>query len=273
MKSKLIRIKTDDNKEIQSLLYSDSNKERIVVLIHGACMNFTTGISQFIPQLSASFNYYDFLSINTRAHDIGYIVNSYREKDGWAWQTLDKNRYDLDAVFSYLHEAGYREIILCGHSWGGLIGLDYIQNFNDIIDGLILLSPTVSYKLLLEVNYRDDILNIVEKAKKMVLEKKPDDIVMTGKNSPLPFMSAKTIVDFYYSSFDAQRFLEEVRCKTNIIVGSLEHKKLIAMAQNITKKNCHVETHIISGANHFYSNHEVEVVNVIDSILGGNYRE
>lgn len=273
MKSKLIRIKTDDNKEIHSILYSNNKKERIVVLLHGACMNYTTGISQFIPRLSISFNNYDFLSINTRAHDIGYIVNSYKERDGWAWQTLDKNRYDLDAVFSYLYEAEYREIVLCGHSWGALIGLDYIQNHNNMINGLILLSPTISYKLLLEVNYRDDILDIVEKAKKMVIEKKPDDIVMTGKNSPLPFMSAKTIVDFYYSSFDAQCFLEKVRCKTNIIVGSLEHKKLIEVAQNIAKKNCHVETHIISGANHFYLNYEGEVVNVIDSILGGNYCE
>ena len=273
MRSELIRIKTTDNKEIYSLLYSNSKKERIVVLIHGACMNYTTGISQFVPQLSSSFNNYDFLSINTRAHDIGYIVNSYKEKDGWAWQTLEKNKYDLEAVFSYLYEAGYREIILCGHSWGGLICLDYIQNCKNIINGIILLSPTVSYKLLLEVNYRSDTLNVVEKAKKLILEKKPDDIVTTDKNSPLPFMSAKTIIDFYYSSFDAQPFLEEVKYKTNIIIGSLEHKKLIEVAQNIAKKNLNVQTHIISGANHFYSNHEVEVVNVIDSILGGNYHE
>lgn len=273
MLSKLISTKTADNKEIYSLLYSNSKKERIVVLVHGAGMNFNTGICQFVPQLSASIDNYDFLSINTRAHDIGYIVNSYREKDGWAWQTLEKNRYDLEAAFSYLHEAGYKEIILCGHSWGGLICLDYVQNCNVIIDSLILLSPTISYKLLLEVNYRDDIQNAVEKAKKLIQEKRPDDIVITGKNSPLPFMSAKTIVDFYYSSFEAQPTLEKIECKTDIIIGSLEHKKLIEMAQDIEKKNCYIQTHIIRGANHFYLNHEADVVSVIDSILGGNYHE
>lgn len=273
MISKSIMTKTADNKEIYSLLYSNGQKERIVVLVHGACMNYTTGISQFVPQLSTSIHSYDFLSINTRAHDIGYIVNNYREKEGWAWQTLEKNRCDLDAILSHLHKSGYSKIILCGHSWGGLICLDYIQNCNDRIDGLILLSPTISYKLLLEVNFRNDIQNIVDKAKKLVLEKRPDDIVATVPNSPLPFMSAKTIVDFYDSQFDAPSFLEEVKCKTNIIIGSLEHKKLIEVAHNISQKNHHVQTHIIRGANHFYSNHELEVVNVIDSILGDDYYE
>ena len=72
---------------------------------------------------------------------------------------------------------------------------------------------------------------------------------------------------------DIHKLFTAKKYKTHIIIGSLEHKKLIQMAQNVAQKNRLVQTHIISGANHFYSKHEVEVVEVIDSILGENNHE
>ena len=37
--------------------------------------------------------------------------------------------------------------------------------------------------------------------------------------------------------------------------------------RKIAQKRDNIQTHIIKGANHFYYGHELDVVNVIDSIL------
>lgn len=265
----MLKITTPDNKNIYSVLYSDNRKEKVVILVHGACMNFMTGMSLFIPQMTNSFDKYDFLSVNTRAHDMGYITNGYGEREGWAWQTLENNRYDLEATVSYLQKNGYEEIIFCAHSWGGLICLDYLQNCNSNIKGIILLSPTVSYRLLLEVNFRDTMLDIIQEAQKLILEKKTNDILTTSEKSLLPFISAKTICEFYNSSFEIEYALNKLNCRVDIIIGSLEHKKLIKFGREIAQKKDNIQTHIIKGANHFYYGHEIDVVNIIDSILSG----
>lgn len=263
----MIKITTPDNKNIYSVLYSDNRKEKVVILVHGACMNFMTGMSLFVPQMTNSFDKYDFLSVNTRAHDMGYITNVYSEREGWAWQTLEKNRYDLEATVSYLHKNGYNEIIFCAHSWGGLICLDYLQNCNSNIEGIILLSPTVSYRLLLEVNFRDSMLDVIQEAQKLISENKSNDIIATSEKSPLPCISAKTIYEFYNSSFEIEYALNKLNCRVDIIIGSLEHKKLIKFGKEIAQKRNNIQTHIIKGANHFYYGHEIDVVNIIDSIL------
>lgn len=268
LKQSMIKITTPDNKDIYSVLYSDNRKEKVVILIHGACMNFMTGMSLFVPQMTNSFDQYDFLSVNTRAHDMGYITNGYSEREGWAWQTLEKNRYDLEATISYLHKNGYKKIILCAHSWGGLICLDYLKNCNRNIEGIILLSPTISYRLLLEVNYRDTMVDVIQKAQKLISENQSNDIIITSEKSLLPYISAKTIYEFYNSSFEIKHVLNELNCRVDIIIGSLEHKKLIKFGKEIAQKRDNIQTYIIKGANHFYYGHEIEVVNIIDSILG-----
>lgn len=267
MTQSMLKISTRDNEDICSILYTNTKNKKAVILIHGACMNFMTGMSSFVPLLTNAFCSYDFLAVNTRAHDIGYITNSYREKKGWAWQTLENNRYDLDAAISYLHNQGYTEIILCGHSWGGLICLDYMQNCNSKIDGIILVSPTVSYRLLLEVNYRDAMLDAIQEAQILISENRSNDIITTYKKAPLPFMSAKTISEFYNSKFEIKDILNKLNCKIDIIIGSLEHNQLIEFGRKIAQKRDNIQTHIIKGANHFYYGHELDVVNVIDSIL------
>lgn len=269
MTQSIIKITTPDNKSICSLLYSENKKENVVILVHGAGMNFMTGMSLFVPQMTNSFDKYDFFSVNTRAHDIGYITNGYGEKEGWAWQTLENNRYDLEAAVSYLRKNGYNKIILCAHSWGGLICLDYLQNYNINIEGIILLSPTVSYRLLLEVNYRDTLSDVIQEAQKLILEKKSNDTITTYEKSLLPCMSAKTICEFYNSSFKIEYALNKLYCPVDIIIGSLEHKKLIKFGREIAQKKDNIQIHIVKGANHFYYGHELDVVNIIDSILSG----
>jgi pimeloyl-ACP methyl ester carboxylesterase len=268
MKSTLISIITKDGGRISSLLYSESPKENVVVLIHGACMNFLEGTSYFIPERTSSYDKYDFLSVNMRAHDLGYIVNHYDQREGWGWQTIEKNRMDIDAIYLYLIEKGYKKIIFCGHSWGGLVCLDYLKNrINSSINGLILLSPTISFKLLAEVNYRDTIEQTLEQAKKMTIDKKGDFIIPTNTKSPIPFMSAKTICEFMYSDFEAKIFLETIQMRVDIIVGGLEHKNLHEFVLELLEKNKSIYYYIINKSNHFYAGHESETVDLIDSIL------
>jgi pimeloyl-ACP methyl ester carboxylesterase len=268
MTTKLIYVDTQDSVRIHGLLYSESKKQRIVVLVHGACMNFLNGVSAFIPQMTSEYNRYDFLSVNMRAHDLGYIVNRYDQKEGWSWQTIDKNMLDFDAILTYLVDEDYEEIILCGHSWGGLVCLDYLKNSpQNPCSEIILISPTVSYRLLVEVNYRNSIEQTQKQANDMLTNGLGDFIIPTIQKSPLPFMSAKTIIEFLNNSFEAQFYLEKTTIRTNIIVGGLEHKGLQQFAMNLAEQNELIKSHIVMESNHFYSGHEKDLVELIDSIL------
>lgn len=271
MKSNLIFFDTKDGAKISGIMYSKSKKKKIVILVHGACMNYLEGISYFIPARTTSYEEYDFLSINMRAHDLGYIVNQYDLKEGWAWQSIEKNRFDIEAVFSYLVKEGYSDIILCGHSWGGLVCLDYLKHTqNSTCNKLILLSPTVSYKLLVEVNYRNNIDQALIQAKKMMDDGFENGIITTDINSPIPFMSAKTIYDFMTYEFEAKDYLDSVTKSVDIIIGGLEHKKLQEFSRNLSQNNKLIHSHVIKKSNHFYLGHEAELVNLIDLILNNN---
>lgn len=271
MTSHMISLKTIDGAKINGILYSESKKDKVVVLIHGACMNFLEGMSYFIPQNTSSYNEYDFFSVNMRAHDLGYIVNNYNQKEGWAWQTIEKNRLDMDAICAYLSKEKYTNITFCCHSWGGLVCLDYLNHSNkDDYNNIILLSPTVSFNLLAKVNYKNSISEILEQAKQMISAGLENSIIPTEKDSPIPFMSAKTVYEFITCEFEANSFLQNIRNKVNIFVGGLEHKKLQEFSSKLAENNKFIQSHIIKKSNHFYIGHENEVVNTIDLILGGH---
>lgn len=269
MKQTWLKIETQDGGSISAILYSSDRKKNIVVIVHGACMNFLEGISDFLPQKSSLCSNYDFLSINMRAHDLGYITDNYTNRDGWAWQSIQKNRFDIHATISYLIKGGYTNIVLCGHSWGGLVILDFLNEFHfKQVEKVVLLSPTVSFRLLLEVNYRENVEEIIAQARNLAIHGMENSIMPTNVRAPLPFFSVKTICEFASNDFNIQNFLEKVQLDTDIIVGGLEHRELQKLATNLEKENGHITSHILKKTNHFYTNHENEVVSLIDSIIG-----
>ena len=255
LKPKLISLAVADNERINILLFSEERQDRVIILVHGACMNFTTGICRFVPGLSTLSNKYDFITVNTRAHDLGYVENNFTKFRGWAWQRTDENLLDLGTVVKYAIDRGYEEVILCGHSWGGLISLDYVISSLEQsapISKLILFSPTVSYHLLLEVNYRGNLIQILDKANELSLSDKLDTVIPTPMNSAIPFMSSKTIIDFNENSFSFDDAVKKCDLPLCFIVGGLEHKRLVGMCMNASALSTKyaIQCAVVKKANH-----------------------
>lgn len=276
MKQELLEFNVEHNQRINAILYHTHDKMQlnIVLIIHGACMNFLCGPSYFIPKFSKN-TMTDFCTINCRAHDMGMITSSYHKKEGWAWQTREKNIQDIECAIKELKKIGYKKIILCGHSWGALVCMDYLQkNKYSVFDGVILLSPTISYKLLLEVNYREkeaETIKLVNELKKK--KSNMEQVIACAENAMIPFMSAKTIYDFSGNDVDFRNIIMRKNQKYYFIVGSKEHKKLIDILSDFEKKNENVYLFFINEGNHFYKDKEEELTLLIDNIVTKIWRK
>lgn len=137
MNCTLVRQKTNDNVELQGLLFQSNKdvKKSIVIHIHGTWGNFYG--NSFIDSFAETYPYNGiaFLSVNTRGHD-----------EGSNTERLEQCIIDINLWIDFALRQGYHEIILQGHSLGAikiLFGLTHPYLIPDIdnITKIILLSP------------------------------------------------------------------------------------------------------------------------------------
>jgi pimeloyl-ACP methyl ester carboxylesterase len=126
MEQELISIPYDGGK-IDALLYRStaemqgSEKEPIVVHIHGFLGNFLDGSQRFLPPILARAGFSS-ISVNTRMANFGLF---------FGYGLLDDTIPQIDRVVIYLKELGYTKIILSGYSLGTSIVLRYASIRND----------------------------------------------------------------------------------------------------------------------------------------------
>ncbi len=126
MEQELVSIPYDDSK-IDALLYlskvekQGSEKEPIVIHVHGFLGNFLDGSQRFLPPILARAGFSS-ISINTRMANFGLF---------FGYGLLDDTIPQIDRVVIYLKELGYTKIILSGYSLGTSIVLRYASIRND----------------------------------------------------------------------------------------------------------------------------------------------
>jgi len=118
---------------------SPSNKEPIIVHVHGFLGNFLDGSQRFLPPLLAKAGYSS-VSINTRLANFGLF---------FGYGILDDTIPQIDRVIEFLNELGYKEIIISGYSLGGSVVLRYaaLRNNptkNQTLKGVIALATPYS---------------------------------------------------------------------------------------------------------------------------------
>ena len=125
MEQELIAIPFGDSK-IDALFYRTlvgerSDKEPIVIHVHGFLGNFLDGSQRFLPPILARAGYSS-LSINTRMANFGLF---------FGYGILEDTVPQIDTTIVFLKGLGYRKIILSGYSLGGSVVLRYVALRND----------------------------------------------------------------------------------------------------------------------------------------------
>ncbi|MBI2487497.1 MAG: alpha/beta hydrolase [Deltaproteobacteria bacterium] len=115
------------NSKIDALFYhttahsDQSEKEPIIIHVHGFLGNFLDGSQRFLPPILAKAGYSS-LSINTRMANFSLF---------FGFGILEDTVPQIDTVIVFLKELGYKKIILSGYSLGGCIVLRYTALRND----------------------------------------------------------------------------------------------------------------------------------------------
>ncbi len=126
MEQELISIPFGKSK-IDALFYhttaqsDQSEKEPIVIHVHGFLGNFLDGSQRFLPPILAKAGYSS-LAINTRMANFSLF---------FGFGILEDTVPQIDTAIVFLKELGYKKIILSGYSLGGCIVLRYAALRND----------------------------------------------------------------------------------------------------------------------------------------------
>lgn len=98
-----------------------------VLLLHGGpglSHEYLEGFESFLPNAGIEFYYYDQLGCN----------NSDRPTDPSLW-TLEGYLEEVEEVRQGL---GLQEFVLYGHSWGGILAIEYALKYSDHLRGLVI---------------------------------------------------------------------------------------------------------------------------------------
>ena len=112
-----------------------------LVWVHGLGSAFASG-QPLIRELSARLTAagIGYLKLNTRGHDV--VARAGRRLAGAAFERFGASVEDLRAAISLARRAGYRRVILAGHSTGANKVLHYAARVRDRrVGGVILLGP------------------------------------------------------------------------------------------------------------------------------------
>jgi len=126
MEQELISIPFNNSK-IDALFYRSavdgrqSEKEPIIIHVHGFLGNFLEGSQRFLPPILAKRGYSS-LAINTRMANFGLF---------FGFGVLEDTVPQIDTAIVFLKGLGYKKIILSGYSLGGSVVLRYAALRND----------------------------------------------------------------------------------------------------------------------------------------------
>lgn len=191
-----------------------------ILFLHG----FPFNGSLWKPQIDFFQNKRIVLAPDLRGHGSG-------PKSDAPWMLLDY----VDDLHELLVKAKIEKIILCGHSMGGYIALEFIHMYPEMIESLILVGSRADadsneakdqrYKTLKRIRengleaFADDfsklVLADVKSEEKKELKKYVETLILD--NDPEDVMM---VIGALASRKDSTLTLKEIRCPTMVVVGA-----------------------------------------------------
>jgi pimeloyl-ACP methyl ester carboxylesterase len=138
----LVRIRTRDGLWLDGVIAEPRRRRRAaLVWVHGLGSVFSSGqplIRALSTRLTGAGIAY--LKLNNRGHDV--VARAGRRLAGAAFERFGESVRDIRAMILLARSAGYRTVILAGHSTGANKVLHYLARGRDPrVRGLVLLGP------------------------------------------------------------------------------------------------------------------------------------
>lgn len=285
MKTKFLRITTEDNLILSGNLYMpDAESKKAVLHIHGMGGNFyENSFLQFMANEFTSQGY-SFLSINNRGAGIFFDFPVVGEKEeykriGNAYEKFEECIYDIKAGLDFLEKEGYEEIALQGHSLGSVKVAYYMAKTSDKrVSKLVLVSPSDMVGLTADKDHE----RRLAMANKLIADGKGNELLpellwgyyWLSANSYINLGVKGQEVDVF-NTYDreAPSVIENIQIPILAILGGTDDAAILPIEEALqvikskAKKASRFDTLIIGKAPHSYYGYEKELAESISEWL------
>jgi pimeloyl-ACP methyl ester carboxylesterase len=267
IETQLLSFKTSDKETLHGLLFAprEQASDLALLMVHGVAMNFYLPPLPTIGLALAARGYHCFV-INTRGHDWIARAGNLTKFGGAAYETFEASAMDFDGALERLSGLGYKRFILVGHSLGCIKSLLYQGNRrrNDVIGVISCSCPRQFYSARAEE--QPEFKQLMANAEEMVAQDKGEEFLWAWTSGSMGIFSARTYVNKYgrHEINDVRPHAGRLGCPHLAIAGGAEHAFFPRYAKEIAEAGgASASYKIVPGSNHFYTNHEPEVVDII----------
>ncbi|MBD3367614.1 MAG: alpha/beta fold hydrolase, partial [Candidatus Eisenbacteria bacterium] len=222
------------------------------------------------------------LAVNNRGHD--YVADNLSGSGsgtttvpgGAAYDLFERTLDDIDAYVGHVRDRGFESVWFSGHSLGTLRVVHYLsERGEDGVRGIVLISPPDMFGLL-DQRTEGRFEAVVSEAREFVEAGRGDELITAGRDHPV---SAASLVSLYGDPSVTDVFavrqgdegdydrIEKLSVPALVTMGDVEEAVTIdpARAAELVASHLGGEAScvVISGANHVYWGHEVELVRAI----------
>lgn len=272
MKTELVEVETEDSIILHGAFYEAEQEKPAVIIMHGAAMNFYTGLGRFLPEILSGHGF-SCLSANNRGHDFGTAPDHDRKPVIGLMRDIFKDCVkDVQALLNFLRSRGYPRVILLGHSQA-IPKLLYAQNQLQFaeVQGMILVSPPPSVSKMMRYLTTDNYYERgLFKANELGEMGMYDQLIVLRGRGTMPWIfMVSTFLDFYgpNTPADTEELVKEIYCPMLLIRGSKDFPPVSMELMQNMKQNAAVPESVtireINEASHFYSGQEKQLGNII----------
>lgn len=271
----LVQTKAADGVELSGAVIRPVGPARPtpIVWIHGFTGRYYEPHAVAIGRRLAERGYV-FVAGNNRGHDFGAVLHvreTGEERMGGAgWEKLDESPLDVAAWIEFALALGFEQVVLVGHSLGGMKVTYYMATQQDPrVKALVNASGPVWRFIGPAV----EATQMTVDAERMVEEGHGLDLLPPFDGPGATTVSAQRVVGskrFHESVFGwggTPRAASLVRCPVLAFIGTEEAWLGVPADLEWLKASStaspRVETRVFQGANHVYTGHEVEVADAI----------
>ena len=272
MKTELFRVETADQVVLHGAYYEGDNHLPAVLIMHGAAMNFYTGVGRFLPEILAAEGY-PVVSVNNRGHDFGTAPDGDRRPVlGLMRERFTDCVMDIEAWIEFLADHDHSRVVLLGHSQGTPKIL-YAQQQKQFagVAGLVLISPPPSFSAMLRYLVSDNYYERgLFKARELTgMGMNEQLIVLRGRGTMPWIFKPSAFLSFYgpETPADVAELIKDVYCPILLVRGSADFEPVSQdlMIQLRNNAGCGSACQVveIAGSDHFYNHHEKELAAAI----------
>lgn len=267
---------TKDNLCLPMIHFNSNEKDICVIFIHGMCQTIIDNYFATVCGNILAENNIGFLYEHNRGHS---IENDILMKDGsyarygCMYEIFEDCILDIDLAINKAKKLGYKRFILMGHSYGCNKLIYYYYKKHPNILGLVLASAPdmVGLQLYRQKDYKELI-----KEAKVNIDNDDETKLLSNLVEDYMYMSSKT----YYNWFNQKSNLDNLPVMGNsenwYQFESINVPILTFSGSNETDNYLHLdllkdkakicndfEYKIINNTNHFYTNKENEIGDII----------